>query len=493
MTGDAAPWATYTLPLTDGPAPVVAEAPDTRSLPGSMLLKNVQWFCRLRWGVVALLGLLGALALVPHVLERLGLNIEIDWPLAAAGVLAIGNVLFNGHARWLRRSGAVHQARYNLWIQIIFDLLILTAVVHFVGSVGTSAAFAYLFHIVLACIFFSRAASLAVTLLACGLYVACVVAEQSGLLPQAGIYGAALEGEVGLTAKAAVLNVGLAVAIWMAVWYLASRLAAMVRARDRDLAEANERLHRAVNERSEHMLRTTHELKAPFAAIHATTQLLLDGQCGALPDEAAAFIRRIDSRCTRLANEIQEMVQLANLRSESQGALPVGRLDAAALLRWAAGQVRPLADARSVSLETDLQPAPVRGVEDHLRMAFNNLLCNAVAYSHEGGHVRVVCRPADGGARVTIEDHGIGIPEDKLPHIFDEYYRTDEAVRHNKQSSGLGLAIVRHVARTHGIRIRADSRVDVGTTFRLDLPDGSRGGNGELLERETSDGRPDAC
>ena len=491
--GEGTPSATYRLPLTEGAAPIVAEAPDGRSLPEPILLKNVQWFCRLRWGVVALLGLLGVLALVPGLLKPLGLTLRLDWPLAAAGILAVGNILFIGHARRLRQTRAVKQARYNLWVQIIFDLLLLTAVVHFVGSVGTGVAFAYLFHIVLACIFFSRQASLAVTLLACSLYVACVAVEQAGLLPATGIYAAALETEVALTGRATVLNVGLALAIWLAVWYLASRLSAMVRVRDRELARTNARLRAAVDERSQHLLRTTHELKAPFAAIHATTQLLLTGECGRLPDEAASFVRRIDSRCTRLANEIQEMVQLANLRSESQGALPVRRVDAADLLRRAVGQVQPLADARSVTIAANLAPAHVRGVEDHLRMAFNNVLCNAVTYSREGGRVDVVCRPTGDGACVTVTDNGIGIPEEKLPRIFDEYYRTDEAARHNKQSSGLGLAIVRHVARSHGIRVRVDSRVGEGTVFRLDLPGRDASAAREPASEETTDGRPDAC
>jgi two-component system phosphate regulon sensor histidine kinase PhoR len=106
-------------------------------------------------------------------------------------------------------------------------------------------------------------------------------------------------------------------------------------------------------------------------------------------------------------------------------------------------------------------------------MLFSNLLGNAVIYSHEGGTVRVRCTPLEpGGAKVEIEDQGIGIPAEKLPRIFEEYFRTNEAVRHNKQSSGLGLAIVRQVAEAHGIHIRVESRPGVGTIFRVHLPCG---------------------
>ncbi len=101
------------------------------------------------------------------------------------------------------------------------------------------------------------------------------------------------------------------------------------------------------------------------------------------------------------------------------------------------------------------------------------------------------CSPAEaGGATVTIEDQGIGIPADKLPRIFDEYYRTDEAVRHNKQSSGLGLAIVRHVAQTHGIGIRVESGPDVGTSFKVHLGCAERSAIPDSQNKEIAHGLP---
>jgi len=463
--------AVYELPLPAGPPAAAGEADGHARLPETLLLKNVLWFCHLRWAVVAILGTFGLLGLFPQVLAHVGLRPTADWPLVAAGILVAGNLAFSGHARLLKESGVPRYAHINLWGQIVFDLVVLTGVVHYAGSLETNITFAYLFHIVLACIFLSGTESLAVTLIACVLYMAVLAAEDAGLVaPQTLFAGAPPRLPIAAEPWIPIWNLALALFIWLAVWYLTSHLAAMVRARDEELGETNRRLEAALEERSRHMLRTTHELKAPFAAIHATTQLLLDGQCGPLPDEARAFVQRISTRCRRLANEIQEMVQLANLRSESQGTLPHAALDVAEILRGCIGQVKPLAEERKVIIEADLAQARTVGVEEHLKMLFANLLGNAVGYSYEGGRVRVRCRPGEGGGpEVVIEDHGIGIPADKLPRVFDEYYRTDEAVRHNKQSSGLGLAIVRHVAEEHGIRIRVESCPGAGTTFHLRL------------------------
>jgi signal transduction histidine kinase len=492
-TAVATPLAVYELPPAVG-QPIAAETPVGRSsLAQALLLKNAQWFCGLRWIVVAMLAAFGILGLFPHVLGPMGLRPSPGWPLATAAILALGNVGFFTLTRALARPSACRYAHLDLWSQILFDLLILTGVVYFVGAMATFIAFAYLFHIVLACIFLSRAESLAVTLIACALSTASIAAQATGLLPSPCVLAdVPVQGHLHAGLWVPIWNQALALSIWITVWYLTSSLSAMVRARDEELAAANGRLQAAVEERARHMLRTTHELKAPFAAIHACTQVLLSGQCGPLPQEAREFIERISTRCRRLAEEIREMVQLANLRSESQGVAPSAGVQVSEILGWCLAQVLPVAEQRHVVFETDLRPARTVGVEEHLKMLFTNVLANAVVYSVPGGRVRVRCGPTGtGGPAVTIEDEGIGIPAEKLPHIFEEYYRTDEAVRHNKQSSGLGLAIVRHVAQAHGIRIRVESRLGVGTCFNMDLPSEEGAPRRDAQNKEKEDGLRD--
>ncbi|MHC4985145.1 MAG: sensor histidine kinase, partial [Planctomycetota bacterium] len=206
------------------------------------------------------------------------------------------------------------------------------------------------------------------------------------------------------------------------------------------------------------------------AAIHANAQLLRDGYCGELPDKALDVLKRITARCHRLTAEIQEMLQLANLSSISQGQLEQQELDLAEMLQWAIDQTEALAQDREVRIDSDLQSARAFGVDDHFKMLLGNLVTNAVIYSHRHGRVTVTCRPAADGTEVTIADEGIGINAQKLPHIFDEHYRTSQAVQHNRESSGLGLAIVRQVAEDHRIRLHVESQLGVGTTFRLQFP-----------------------
>ena len=464
----------YNLPLSvvDEATDEVAKADGGAPLPAPMLLKHVVWFSQLRWSVIVIFLIFGCLGFVPGFTTSLGLKAGALWPFVLAGMLVVVNLVFLKRAKGLDEPGLAAWARASLWRQVVFDLLILTMVIHYVGSIETDIAFSYLFHIVLACIFLSKAQSFGVTALASGLYVTCVALELSGFLPRAGIYAdSALRASFERSAVTAWLNVVSSVFIWLVVWYLASRLSGLVRARDFELAATNRRLVAAQEERTQHMLRTTHELKAPFAAIDANTQLLTKGYCGVLPDEALQVLSRISSRCRRLSLEIREMLQLANLRSTSDEMPVPVEIDLPDLLRSCMTQVEPSAEERGVVLDHSLEAARIVGVEDHLKMLFVNIISNAVVYSQNGGGVNVQCAAAPGnGATVSVRDNGIGIPPEKLPHVFDEYYRTDEAAQHNKESTGLGLAIVRHVAEIHRIAVRVESSPNVGTQFTLRFP-----------------------
>ena len=372
-----------------------------------------------------------------------------------------------GLSRLLPRGVAAHNAtrlQLHVWVQIVVDLVVLTVAIHYLGSVETPAPFMYLFHIILACIFFPPLRSLVVVMTSAGLYLACLALEMFGGLTATSMlvhHGLAARSELGGGFWLA--HLGFTFLIWLVIWWLASRLAGALRQRDRNLADANARLRRSSEERARHMLQTTHQLKAPFAAIHANAQLLLRGACGPLPEPAREVVGRIAARCAMLSQQVIDMLQLANLRSASQTPVPRVDLDLTAVIQASLARFEATAGQRNIRIASRLEPLTIQAVEDHWKMLIDNLLSNAIHYSWDGGEVQVTCGKRNGAVEVTVSDEGIGIPAEKLPRIFDDYYRTNEAARHNKDSTGLGLAIVRHVARTAGIRVQVESRYGQGT------------------------------
>jgi signal transduction histidine kinase len=128
------------------------------------------------------------------------------------------------------------------------------------------------------------------------------------------------------------------------------------------------------------------------------------------------------------------------------------------------------ANGKSVTMELTLIPAEILGNARHYSILLSNLIANAINYSHEQGNVKVSMHNTDTQIIVTVKDDGIGIAEDALPHIFDEYYRTSDAVTHNSRSTGLGLAIVQEIARKEGVEIRVQSDKGHGTQFDVAIP-----------------------
>ena len=452
----------YELPLPEERAAAVPVAGRAQSLDVPLLYENIRWFCSLRWSVIAVITVYGLMDWTGTLSSHLELRRSNNWPFLISGILLAANLFFLRHAR----SKAPARALHNLWSQIVLDLLMLTIVVHYVGSQVTYVGFAYLFHIVLACVFLPRRHSLLVTGMAATLYILCITSEILGWVEPSSLF--VQPTPTGSTA----IQVGSALGIWVVIWYLVSHLSRIVRERDFTFAQTNQRLEAALVERSQHMLHTTHELKSPFAAIHLNAQLLLEGAYGALSDQATEVVERMVARCKRLSREIQDMLQLANLQSIGQGATnAVGQIDLKELLEWILYRFNIIAQERKVTLQKDLQSASVIMVDDHLHMLIENLLSNAIFYSRLGGTVSVTCRAGDQGCHVlTIQDEGIGIASEKLPHVFEDYYRAKEAVKHYTESSGLGLAIVRHIAQINRIRVRVESQLGVGTQFVLYFP-----------------------
>ncbi len=469
--------AVYRLePDGEPPCAAPAAAPDERTWIEPLLHANAVWFCRLRWLVVAVLLAVAAAGAVPALPAAAGLHVDPRWPATLAVLLAGLNLGFGRWARRLAAPGAGGSVRGLLWAQIASDLVILTAVIYWVGPDWPAAPFMYLFHLILACLVFSPRESLAVATLAAALYVLELTAVSRGWLTYSTLRpGGAPEAVAELgRAWRGVLPLLL---IWAVIGYLVSRLAGLWRRRERELAETNRRLAASSEERAHHMLQTTHQLKAPFAAIHAMTQVLLGGYAGPLPPAAREVVEKIAQRCLALSRQIQAMLQLANLRSRAQDAPPRVALDLAVVGREVLGRLEPSARLRGIRFETRWTPAPVWAPADHLTMLVENLVVNAVTYSQDGGTVEVSCAPRpEGGARLTVRDYGIGIAPDKLPRIFQDYFRTEEAVRHNRASTGLGLAIVRQVARELGAAIEVASAPGRGARFTVDFPAGPPAG-----------------
>ncbi len=207
----------------------------------------------------------------------------------------------------------------------------------------------------------------------------------------------------------------------------------------------------------------SHELRTPVTSLRTNIEVLLSG---AELDE--------DDRTRLLTDVVEQSEELSNLVSDlievARGDTPPTNVEDIRLDRLAEDAVdRARRNAPHVDFREHLSPVSVHGNPERLMRAINNLLDNAALHAGHGGPVEVTVD--DTG--VTVRDHGAGISESDLPHVFDRFYRG--ANSRARQGSGLGLSIVSQAATQHGGSATASNAPDGGAVFTLKLPAAAAG------------------
>ena len=208
----------------------------------------------------------------------------------------------------------------------------------------------------------------------------------------------------------------------------------------------------------------SHELKTPLTVILSSAELLNQS---ALPEQAA-YIDNIRAEGRRMKLLVEDMLTLSRAQ-RSAGSLPEQTADLSEAAMTAALRFEPVAFEAGKRLEYDIAPElSVRGDGGKLGQALAALLDNAVKYSAGGTDIRLTAEKQGRFAVVAVADSGPDIPADKLPHIFDRFYRADEA-RTDGDSFGLGLPIAKAIIDAHRGTLRCESGGGV-TRFIITLP-----------------------
>jgi len=232
----------------------------------------------------------------------------------------------------------------------------------------------------------------------------------------------------------------------------------------------------------------SHELRTPVTTILLYAALLKKTQ----GDEWREYLEAIEAEARRQARLVEDILTLSRFDA-GRVALRLEPLD----LRQVAEDVRrshqALAHVRHLTLELEAgsDPVLVLGDGEKLAQVLNNLVENALNYTPAGGQVWVRVQTAGQDAErwgvVSVQDTGIGIPQEELPHIFERFYRGSEPQHQQIQGTGLGLAIVWELVQMHKGRITVESTVGQGSTFTVWLPLAETAGPEEALAPKTTE------
>jgi signal transduction histidine kinase len=249
------------------------------------------------------------------------------------------------------------------------------------------------------------------------------------------------------------------------------RLGAAVQEMSERIAEQLDLLEQTDVRRRELLANVSHDLRTPLASMQGYLETLLLKHGTLPPEEERSYLEVAAKHSERLGSLIRDLFQLTKL--EAHELQPqCESFSVAELVQDVVQKFMLSADKRGLHLSSRLsiQHAQVHADIGMIESVLQNLIENAMRHTPTGGVIRVEVVPLD-KARVAVHvvDSGRGIPSDQLTGLFDRYYRVNRGEASDAGSTGLGLAITRHIVELHGGRIQVESVPARGTTFSFDL------------------------
>jgi signal transduction histidine kinase len=209
-----------------------------------------------------------------------------------------------------------------------------------------------------------------------------------------------------------------------------------------------------------------HDLRTPLSATNMTMQQALDGAYGELPETYKSVLRSSLSSNADVRRLVETLLLVARFESGESSTLRE-RVDVNVEAQRVTDELRPLAEAKPITLECSCAPATIVGDASEIRRAISNLLANAIEATPSGGHVTLSVSSLDERVEVKVEDDGYGIPLEQRAQLFERFATNGRAYG---SGTGLGLYIVRLIAEKAGGRVSYQPREPRGSTFTMSLP-----------------------
>jgi len=352
---------------------------------------------------------------------------------------------------------------------------VLTVLIYFSGGAENPFIFYFIFHMIIASILLSTAASYFQATLAVVLFNLMLLLDYTEIIPHYRLFPFFTESFYHNPVYLLGLSVVFTTTLYLSV-YMATSITSKLRHREEELIQlkdsleqTNRQLREIYDYRSRFILRVEHELKTPLAAIQSLVTAVLTGFADRLEPKVKDLLSRAERRTHNLLELIRELLTLSRIQTAGYSF----KLEPVRLEPIIARQLEILqaqAEDKSLSIVRNIPPnlPPVKGDTEAMVQVVMNLLSNAVKYTDEG-EVSVRLSVEGDFVRLDVSDTGIGMSEEEVAMIFDEFYRGTQA-KAKSEGTGLGLSIVWEIVEGHGGRIEVESAPGKGSTFTVWIP-----------------------
>ncbi|RDW21868.1 histidine kinase [Oceanobacillus arenosus] len=231
----------------------------------------------------------------------------------------------------------------------------------------------------------------------------------------------------------------------------------------RDITKENE----VAEMKSELVSTVSHELRTPLASVLGFTELLLTKELK--PERKTKYLQTIYNEAKRLTALINDFLDIQRMESGKQ-TYEKKYIDIQSILQHVIKLQEINTSIHKINFIVETEETIILGDQSKIGQVFTNLLSNAIKYSPNGGNIFIRIYRSKDTVSIDIKDEGLGIPEDAIPHLFQQFYRVDNSDRRKIGGTGLGLAIVQEIAKAHRGIISVSSVYGKGSTFTVHLP-----------------------
>ncbi|HEB29868.1 MAG TPA: HAMP domain-containing histidine kinase [Spirochaetes bacterium] len=436
------------------------------------LVLRIKWFISLRWWAAC-----GVAVILTFSKFILKLNLPFLSLYIGNIILFAYNLLFLYINSTFKQQDISHKnKKIKLWanIQIFLDLYMLSYFIHFAGGPENPFYFYFIFHMVIASIILSNIAAYLQATLAVILMGVIFSGEYFGIINHYHLDFVIPEAFCFLSVKYFFIIFIVFISTLYTTVYFATSIVNKMRSGEVDLEKANRMLNEKDRIKSKYVETISHDIKASLSAIQSCLNVVLNGLTGPIKTKPREMISRAEYRSRTLLYYVKELWNLSSMRITEE--IEKKNIPLLSAIEKSAEQMRNMFEEKklSITVNNEAGDTVVYANDFLLRELLFNLIQNACKYNTSGGKVaiRMDETRAGGFVRVSVADTGIGISEDCIAKIFDDFYRAKNAEQSDRDGTGLGLAIVKWIIDTHEWEIEVESELDKGSTFTLIIPRG---------------------
>ncbi len=431
------------------------------------LIESLARFINLRWTMI--LGIC-----ITSIFARFVLKINL--PLTSILSITFYISLFNVVCIYLQKQTKSYGKLANL--QISVDWIALVCLVHYTGGIESPVILYFIFHVIIAATLLSKIdcylqtafASLLIVGLSLLEYFHIVTHVQIKELFPVSVYD---NGRYLLS-----ITLFSITSLYISA-YLATSINSRLREREKeivvlkgDITDAYNKLEAIDREKSEFTFKVTHELRSPLSAIQSLLKSIEEGYAGEVSQKAMDLITRSEKRTGFLLTLVNDLLDLVSGKIGKQKESENKQVDINESVKNTLQLMEEKGKAKEIKItvNTGEKPFYINIAPDDLDIIMTNLIDNAIKYTERCGKIDIDCTMTEKEIIVQISDTGIGVPEDDLKTVFNEFYRSSNAKSVEQYGTGLGLSIVKNLVNKHGGNIDMQSTLGKGAAVTVSFP-----------------------